>query len=295
MNKHLKIFALAILATLMASCADEIVKSDFDYVPNASKLPSVTLTIGPVTGSSVELTGTLSKVAESDTYIEKGFVCALDADFKIGVITKSIKAEFDTIVSDLKGDTEYFVRSYCLTPDGVSYSEVSIFKTRKLVVLADVNLANMADYSSLFSSIDNDGDGNDWVLTYYDEEKTVQTFFSYSWYEKALTPDNYLLLPKIDIPTGVILPEITISLEPADTDYAAEGYKLVILDEPITKDNLASATSLDSGKLTAAGLVKKIAIPEMYVGKTVYFGLAHTDCKDEFALIYKGHKVQVTQ
>lgn len=298
MKKNIMKFlaSLFVVAFATVSCTEDVVKSDYDYVPDVSKLPTLTLNVGAITGSTVALTGTLTPVGTDTAIIEKGFVCAKNADFTMNVVSKKVvSANLSGVMDNLAGDTDYFVKSYAVTINGIAYSEVKTFKTRKLVVVAEVDTTNLATYAESFSSIDKDGDGSDWELEYLDKEETKLGFVSYSWYDAALTPENYLLFPSINIPSGVILPELTVTLSPADVKFPAEGYKLIISDVAITSENVANATVLKSGKLTKDGVVLKISIPDSFIGKTIYLGLAHYDCTDMYAIIYKGHKFVVTQ
>jgi len=134
MKKIFKSLAyMLVIAIAFSGCKEEdILKSTYDYVPNPANLPTVTLSVGEVTGASVECTGTVTFKGDT-TYIEKGFVCATDLSFKNGVVSKSVKGSvFKAEVTGLKELTEYYVVSYIITKDGVASSDVKIFTTPML-------------------------------------------------------------------------------------------------------------------------------------------------------------------
>ncbi|MDO9153204.1 MAG: hypothetical protein Q7U47_05770 [Paludibacter sp.] len=294
-NKILTLYFL--VATLyLVGCTDEILKSNYDYVPDASKLPKVTLSIRTIGGAAVTCTG--NAVFGSDTtIIERGFVCSTDAEFKAGFISAvSDENIFSGFVKGLNQQTDYFAKAYVITRNGIAYSGLQTFKTRKLVNILDVNVDNLKDYSDLFSFIDKDGDKYGWELADYNEEKTQTCFVSYSWYNnKVLTPENYLLFPPFTFSSTVTHPQLTVSLEVGDENYPAEVFKIIASDKPITLANSSQATELYKGTLTKEGIVKTVFLPESLVGKTAYLGICHFDCTDNFALIYTGHKIVVSQ
>jgi hypothetical protein len=135
MKKNIMKFlaSLFVVAFATVSCTEDVVKSDYDYVPDATKLPAVTLTLGEITGASVECFGVYTPAGTDTTLLEKGFICATDADFTAGVVSvKNDSANYHGIVSGVKELTDYFVKAYVITKDGIAYSEVLTFSTPML-------------------------------------------------------------------------------------------------------------------------------------------------------------------
>ncbi|MDX9748078.1 MAG: hypothetical protein RBT57_06220 [Paludibacter sp.] len=135
MKKNImKIFAsLFVVAFAVTACTEEeILKSDYDYVPVPEQLPTVTATLGEVTGASAMMTGAITFNGDT-TYFEKGFVCATDVDFKTGVVSKKVAGpQYSGTVDGLKELTNYYGRAYVITKNGIAYSSVVTFSTPML-------------------------------------------------------------------------------------------------------------------------------------------------------------------
>jgi hypothetical protein len=132
MKKNIMKFlaSLFVVAFAVTACTeDEVLKSDYDYVPVPELLPSVTATLGEVTGATAEMSAVITFNGDT-TLIEKGFVCATDIDFTKGVVSaKIVGDEFAGVVENLKELTDYYGRAYVVTLNGVVYSEVVTFAT----------------------------------------------------------------------------------------------------------------------------------------------------------------------
>ncbi len=158
MKNILKALAfILVLPIAFIGCTEEdVLKSTYDYVPDSSLLPSTSVTIGEVTGSSVQCTGSIT-FGTDKSYIEKGFVCATDVNFTKGVVSKGVKgSNFSSELFGLKELTEYYVRSYVITKDGVVYSAIKIFSTpvfeNPLIDFVGVYL--MSDYKYADETLD---------------------------------------------------------------------------------------------------------------------------------------------
>jgi len=135
MNKNIMKFlaSLFIVAFATVSCTEDVIKADYDYTGDSSKLPALSLTIGEITGASVECFGTSVYVGSDTVILEKGFICATDAEFTTGIVSiKNDSANFHGVVTKLVELTNYFVKSYVITKDGIAYSGYLTFKTPML-------------------------------------------------------------------------------------------------------------------------------------------------------------------
>ena len=142
--------SLFIVAVVATSCTeDEVLKSNYDYVPVPGQLPSLTASVsGDITGSSAVMSGTITFNGDT-AYLEKGFVCATDVDFTKGVVSAKIAgANFSGTVEGLKELTSYYARGYVVTKNGVAYSDVVTFATPMLrnPLLDYVGSYVMSDY-----------------------------------------------------------------------------------------------------------------------------------------------------
>jgi hypothetical protein len=131
MKKRIEYILFAVIfAFTFISCDEDVLKSDYDYVPDPSKLPSVSLTLGTITGASVQCAGSITFVGQDTAIIEKGFVCAQNVEFTLGVVTaKNESAEYVSEVAGLQELKEYFVKAYVITKNGVAFSDVLTFST----------------------------------------------------------------------------------------------------------------------------------------------------------------------
>ena len=95
MNKNIMKFlaSLFIVAFATVSCTEDVIKADYDYTGDSSKLPALTLTLGEITGASVECFGASVYVGSDTLILEKGFICATDAEG----INANIKIDDTTI------------------------------------------------------------------------------------------------------------------------------------------------------------------------------------------------------
>ncbi|MDR3188112.1 MAG: hypothetical protein LBT94_02875 [Prevotellaceae bacterium] len=294
MKKYIYLLlSLAILAS--SSCTDDALsKADYDFTPSAAALPtSVTVSPSNVGAFAATLSGGVTFGADT-SFLQKGFVVSATADFEKERVLKATAA-FQVKVGSLESGTTYYAKAYVVTYHGTKYSDATPFTTKSVTPILDLQtatspLSDWETFEGAATTIDKDGDGYNWEFITYDEEKTQGAIISYSWYSNnALEPENYLLLPSVALVTdGTFL----VTLEAANPNYPAEKVKLVISAEPITADNCANAEVLaehtleDGEPYTIEG-----AIPESYNNSTVYLGVAHYDCSDNYAVVVTGVKV----
>ena len=293
MKKYIYIL-LTVVAPFMASCSDDILnKSDYDFTPNPAALPTVGITLGKVGAYNVAVTGSVTFGSDT-TVLQKGFVLSATADFATEKVIKVDAQTFQVEVNNLESGATYYVKAYVATHNGIAYSNASQFTTKVVVALFDIQTETspVSDWSAFgneITTIDKDGDGRNWGLTYYDAGRTQACLLSYSWYNAPLTPENYLLLPPYTISaSGVFI----VTIEAADPDYPEEKVKLIASNAPITSDNCRAAEVLAEHTLANGNPYTISAdIPEKYDGGNVYLGIAHYDCTDQYAVVVTGIKV----
>jgi hypothetical protein len=294
MKKYLYIL-LTVAAAFAASCTDEIPnKADYDFTPDPAALPTVGLTLGAVGPFDAALTGSVT--LGSDTIVlQKGFVYATTADFANEKAVVANQQTFQAKIANLESGATYYAKAYVATHNGVAYSSPVTIATKVVTTIFDIQTAtsSVSDWLAFgneITTIDKDGDEEDWMLTYYDDDHTQAAFISFSWYSNtALTPENYLLLPPYSIVTSGIF---IVTIEAADPSYPAEKVKLIVSDAPITADNCRDAEVIATHTLANGNPYTISAdIPASYDGKTVYLGIAHYDCTDQYALVLTGIKV----
>ncbi|MFA5045526.1 MAG: hypothetical protein WC542_06330, partial [Paludibacter sp.] len=123
------VLLLGVAFSFVSCTTEDILKSKYDYVQDATKLPTVMLTVGEITGASVACVGTSTFTSDS-SYIERGFVCSTDIDFTTNVVSaKADSGSFTGTVNKLSELTEYYVKAYVITQNGIAYSEMQLFTT----------------------------------------------------------------------------------------------------------------------------------------------------------------------
>jgi len=141
-----------------------------------------------------------------------------------------------------------------------------------------------------WTEIDRDGDGYTWET--YNLSITSDSYRS----SRALLPENYLISPSIAIPSNA--QNVTLAFyvaSGASSDYR-EQYKVIVSEEEITFDNCRSAAVLqDWTELTEANASNKFTEVSIdltaYKGKTVYIGILHGNCTDQYYILIRNFSV----
>jgi len=145
-----------------------------------------------------------------------------------------------------------------------------------------------------WTNIDKDGDGYSW--NYY---STVPSITSDSYLDDVgpVLPENYLISPAINIPANAqnVALYFQVAAGASGTDYK-EHYKVIISENEITFDNCRNADVLqDWTELTDANRGKKFTDVSIdmtaYKGKTVYIGILHGDCTDQYYILVRNLSV----
>ena len=137
-----------------------------------------------------------------------------------------------------------------------------------------------------WTTIDSDGDGNGWVAS-----NTVGNFnchsgsvcmisASYDGNSGALTPDNWLVTPQIELDGA-----LKIWLRGQDASYAAEHFAVYISTTGSTVDDFTKggAVLIPEAEVTAS-YVEYTADLSAYAGQQGYIAIRHFNCTDMFYL-----------
>lgn len=130
-----------------------------------------------------------------------------------------------------------------------------------------------ADGHSWFTYDDPDNPGTSWVIS--------ESYSDQSWL--ALTPDNWLISPAIQLPASGNF-ELSWDVAPITPDYPNEYYAVYVS---------ASGTALSdfTDSLFAETLsdyttfVHRVASLEAYAGQTIHVAFRHYNCTDQYALV----------
>lgn len=139
--------------------------------------------------------------------------------------------------------------------------------------------------------LDNDGDGFNWSL------ETAPSFaahggvncvasFSYdNGTRTALTPDNYLITPLIQIPDNLSNPGLSFWVAPQDPNFPAEQFQVKICTDASAPAAVASfTTELTNQTITWTDWAEIRLDLSAYSGQQVRFAFVHHGSSDQFAM-----------
>jgi len=298
-NNFKLITILIVLAIMFVGCTEELVKGDYDYVQNPANIPSGATSISISDTSVISVSASGSVVSDS-SLLDWGIVyytlnnAGTDNITIVSAKDTSYKFTFKVVLSGLLPNTSYLCKTFALNKDGIKYGIELPFKTKPAKSLPfELNATDPVSVwkAIAFTKIDADGDGKGWGLGYLNSAKTEIGLISYSWYNAALTPENYIILPPIQL--GSNIATLDLGVEAFDSKFFEEKYKVVISTSPITKVSEAKALKpIYEEVLPAADrTIRTISIPKDYIGKVVWIGICHYDCTDMYALAISSIKV----
>ena len=159
--------------------------------------------------------------------------------------------------------------------------------------------SGLADFSAM-AIIDADGDGENWgvydfmtanggapVGTSFDSQGEL--LGSFSWDNAALTPDNWVVTPAIDL-TSLSAATLSWGRASVDPDWEAENYSVYVVtavDQTALAVALATATPVYTETIAVGDewLVRSVNI-DLFAGlNNVYVAFRHHDCTDMFLLV----------
>lgn len=149
-------------------------------------------------------------------------------------------------------------------------------------------LENFESIPAGFSFIDNDGDGDNWVR----ETERVNAHSgncvmrSASWSQTtqtALTPDNWMVLPAMQLPADA--DEYTLSWWAVgqDVNYAEENYSVYVCTTGRTVADFTATSPVFDG-MSSADYERNVVDLSEYAGQVVYIAFRHWNSTDMFWL-----------
>lgn len=142
-----------------------------------------------------------------------------------------------------------------------------------------------------FTFVDSDNDGFNWsVMSTSIENISVNsgdkcvTSLSYdNDNQVALTPDNWMILPVMQIPSNAT--EFTLSWyeKGQDASYCAENYSVYITTTGHAVGNFTTTTAVYSGTATATWVKRSVDISS-YAGQAIHIAFRHHNVTDMFML-----------
>ena len=161
-------------------------------------------------------------------------------------------------------------------------NDVSSLKATQAVIFEEGFEFTSEDLENGWTSVDQDGDANDWFVYSVAGAPHSGTYCmgSASWSSSALTPNNWLISPAIDLSsvTGTIMLSYWVAAQ--DPSWTSEHYKVVL---STTNTDPASFTNvLYEETLPGSGWFERDANISAYAGQTVYIAFVNYNCTDMF-------------
>jgi hypothetical protein len=155
------------------------------------------------------------------------------------------------------------------------------------------NFADSAAISSYgMTSVDADEDGFNWYVATYQDEIYVESQ-SYDSDAGPLTPENYLISPKIDLrdASNAELRWFDLTLDP---DYEAEHYEVIISTTTndttaFTEENVVFERTMTSADATDWN--ERSVNLSNYIGHEIYIAWVHNECTDNYKIAVDSIKV----
>jgi hypothetical protein len=126
-----------------------------------------------------------------------------------------------------------------------------------------------------WTSYDEDGDGNEWYVN-----SGLITSASYAG--GALTPNNWIVSPAIDLTAVTDATFLEFNTWAQDQGWTSEHYKVMVS----TTDNqvLSFTDNIYEETLPGTGTFNRAISLSDYLGETIYIAFVHYDCTDMFRL-----------
>jgi len=291
------------IAWVHYDCSDEysIMLTDIRIGSAEQPAPVSTPLIGALsTGDVSPGSATVTAIVVNEggvSVVERGFCYGFspnptiaDAIVEISVTSSTVFTSFSAELS-LESDKTYYVRAYAQNAVGVAYSDEQTITTPATVktTLFFEDFENDPFDNPEWVLIDYDGDGHDWFY-YNDGEDMCARSRSWDPNDDALTPENYMVLPPVTIPSDAQSAELGFKVAASNGTYHEESYEVLISLQPVTIDNCRDAQIIKSletvpkenGGWNFGG--RKVDI-SAFIGETVYIIFVHKDSCDEESIL----------
>ncbi len=133
-------------------------------------------------------------------------------------------------------------------------------------------------------NIDQDGDGQAWLINTYQTEIYAA---SASWNSIALTPENYLVTPQLNLQGMSGTLKVRYSICAASKNYYQEHYKLAISTTTPTAQaftNIIHEETLTSLEANGNWSPREFDI-SAFLGQNIYITWCHYNCTDMYKLL----------
>ena len=237
---------------------------------------------------SLDLKGVIGSDGGSNV-VDCGFYVANKKTDEVETVYSYLTADNEAFgeITGLDPETEYVVSFFVKNRAGEEKLDFEIMTPTSKVYFEESFASEIPD---TWTNIDKDGDGFKWE--FLESSNGYKAAMSSSYDDGALTPENYLVSPAIEIPAGELPAELTYEIAATGYDYFEERYTVLISESPIDESNCRDAATLKEYSTIpieasdAVFMTCSIDITS-YRGKTVYIAFLHGDCTEMDALVLR--------
>ncbi|MDA3881316.1 MAG: C25 family cysteine peptidase [Prolixibacteraceae bacterium] len=261
-----------------------------DYPPELSLVEATNMSKYSATIGGVILNDFGNTVTESGVI----YGTSPDIDFgRPGVVQLQTSPVItnDSFSFDLTGLTEntnYYYMAYAINAIDTGYTDVGFFTTENDCVFEAFfaeSFENGQVPPDCWTTIDNDGDGYGWIIGSsggYTPFDGTYLAVSESWISGPgpLTPDNWLITPKIALTTDSATLKFAIKAQ--DDAWLEEKYSILI---SVTGNDIEDFTPIKTQTISTTGWDDITISLSGYAGDSVYFAFRHWDCTDWYQLV----------
>ena len=262
---------------------------------DAAYLPTVSAVTLNATGATVSMTSNV--LADGGATVTERGVCWSTSQHPTTSSTHKAASSAGTgsftVSEDLTPGTTYYVRAYATNSEGTAYGAEVAYTTPMPKLSPTVNtgskfIALMEGFEdstlpSAWTTIDNDGDGNNWDIGSDPHSAGSQCILSRSWNGSALHPDNYLITPDISLPTGILSVLTFWHKGSGDPSFSNEQFMVKVGN--IGASTVGDFTTLEPELTSSDEYVQKTVDLSSYAGQTIRLAFVHNDTDKEYLCI----------
>lgn len=137
-----------------------------------------------------------------------------------------------------------------------------------------------------FTTVDDDGDGNDWAI--FDDAATFpgqgNVMTSASWDGSPLTPDNWLITNSIDLTSATGLINLEWKVRAQDQAWVSEEYDIYIATANTVTALTAAGSVYNETLIASTGYMSRTYNMSAFAGQTVFVAFRHHNSTDWFRM-----------
>lgn len=198
----------------------------------------------------------------------------------------------DTLVYTFTATGTYAVSVTATNAAGVSTSdtlEVTVIECNDITSFPYLLNADVDSLLYCVKIVDADGDGNNWTLASGGLEESY-ALYSASYASGALTPDNWLILPGMNLPANANDFILSWYEKAYSSSYAADFYSVYICNTGNDTSDFLATTPIYSDSMSADWAKHGISLAN-YTNQTIYIAFRHYNCTDQWAMMLDNIRV----